>query len=853
MDPIANPTVQVQDGMTTSDGRPYAEPDEIWDGLRRTVSKMTGRSKTGSEAKQSIHQEMEIRSHGRTRSHRTQPIDELDEEPGIPIVDAEDDFPEGGLRAWLVVASACLMLFPSFGFMVSIGTLQDYWGQHQLSYMSARDIGWIPSVFVYLSLALGIWVGPLFDRYGPRWIALTGSVMFLLMIFLLAECDKFWQMILCCGVLGGFSGAMLTTTSLAVVAHWFKARRGLTQGIAMMGSSAGGLAIPLILRTTLPKYGYAWSLRILGFVFLFCFIVANILMKARIPPSAAAKKKAIISLSIYGDLRLSLFTLSVFGFEVVLFGGLGIMPTYASISTDFPPDTGFYLIAVLNGVSCLGRLFPGYVADKIGRFNTLFVMILFTLLWMLVLWLPFGTTSLPALYAFAALFGFGLLLAYIVVGSVLWCVMQSVAELATVIPTAGSFPHFASRFIDPAVGFSLAISYGYCYTISIAAECSASAILVGYWTDMSPAIVITISLVLILAINLLSVRWFGESEVAAGTIKIACFLGLILVSIVITSGGAPNGETIGFRYWNNPGAWVDYNGITGPTGHFLGFLASFVNAAFSFIGVEVVVITAAESINPHVAIPKSAKRVTFRIALFYVLGALLIGIIVDPRNPGLVSDSGNANSSPWVIAIKQAGISTLPSIVNACILISAWSAGNSYCWVGSRIIVAMTTDRQLPQFFGRTWSNGVPYWAVLASWAFGPLAYLSLGSGGAAQAFGWLVSLSTVAGLIAWATLCFCFIRFYAAMKAQGHSRDSLPWKSPFQPFTAWYGFIGSTIITLITGFPVFLKGNWNTGDFIASYIGIPLFIVPIIVWKLWHKTQFARAKTIDLHSGRLR
>jgi MFS family permease len=311
MDPIANPTVQMQDmPSTSSDAR---EPDEIWDGLRRTVSKMTGRS----EAKQSSHQhqEMEVQ---RTRSHRTQPIDTLDEEPGIPIVDSEDDFPEGGLRAWLVVASAWLMLFPSFGFMVSIGTLQDYWGQQQLSNMSARDIGWIPSVFVYLSLALGIWVGPLFDRYGPRWIALTGSTMFLLMIFLLAECDTFWQMILCCGVLGGFAGAMLTTTSLAVVAHWFKERRGLTQGIAMMGSSGGGLAIPLILKTTLPKYGYAWSLRILGFVFLVCFIFANILMKARIPPSAAAKKKAIISLSIYGDLRLSLFTMSVFGFEVVL-------------------------------------------------------------------------------------------------------------------------------------------------------------------------------------------------------------------------------------------------------------------------------------------------------------------------------------------------------------------------------------------------------------------------------------------------------------------------------------------------------------------------------------------------------
>ncbi|KAH7344238.1 amino acid permease-like protein [Pyrenochaeta sp. MPI-SDFR-AT-0127] len=447
----------------------------------------------------------------------------------------------------------------------------------------------------------------------------------------------------------------------------------------------------------------------------------------------------------------------------------------------------------------------------------------------------------------------GLLLAYIIVGSVLWCVMQSIAELATVIPTAGSFPHFASRFIDPAVGFSLAISYGYCYTISVAAECSASAILVGYWTDMSPAIVISISLVLILAINLLSVRFFGESEVVAGAIKVACFLGLVIVSIVITSGGAPNGQTIGFRYWHNPGAWVDYNGITGSTGHFLGFLSAFVNASFSFIGVEVVVITAAESINPHVAIPKSARRVTYRIALFYVLGALLIGLIVDPRDTGLVSGTGNANSSPWVIAIRQAGISGLPSAVNACILISAWSAGNSYCWVGSRIIVAMTTDHQLPQFFGRTWKNGVPYLAVLASWLFGPLAYLSLGTGGAAQAFSWLMSLSTVAGLIAWATLSFCYIRFHAAMKAQGLSRDSLPWKGPFQPYTAWWGFIGATIITLITGFPVFLKGNWSTADFIASYIGIPIFIVPIIIWKLVHKTKFARAKTIDLWSGRLK
>lgn len=223
----------------------------------------------------------------------------------------------------------------------------------------------------------------------------------------------------------------------------------------------------------------------------------------------------------------------------------------------------------------------------------------------------------------------------------------------------------------------------------------------------------------------MDVRFFGEAEVVSGAIKVLCFCGLVVVAIVITAGGGPKGDAIGFRYWSDPGAWVDYNGITGSSGHFLGFLSAFVNASFSFIGVETVVITAAEAINPHREIPKAANRVTYRIGFFYILGAFLIGLIVDPRNEGLVSGTGNAKSSPWVIAIQAAGIKVLPSIINACILISAWSAGNSYCWVGSRMILAMTTDKQLPQFFGRTTKKGVPYVAVITSWLFGPLAYLS--------------------------------------------------------------------------------------------------------------------------------
>lgn len=321
--------------------------------------------------------------------------------------DDENSFPEGGREAWGVVLGAFMLLFPSFGFMVSIGTLQEYWQTHQLAAYTVRDVGWIPSVFVYLALGLGIWIGPLFDRYGPRYIALIGSTTYVVMTFLLAECRQYWQFLLCCGFLGGVAGASLTTTSLAAVSHWFKRRRGLTQGIAMIGSSFGGVAIPLILRSTLPMYGYKWSIRILGFLFIGCLVVGNIFIKARLKPLVGTKKKSIISLAIFGDLRFSLLTISVFGFEVVLFGALGLFPTYATFNSSYPSDTGFYLLAVMNGVSCLGRFFPGFVADRFGRFNVLLIMILFTLILMLAIWLPFGATSLSALYTFAALFGFG--------------------------------------------------------------------------------------------------------------------------------------------------------------------------------------------------------------------------------------------------------------------------------------------------------------------------------------------------------------------------------------------------------------------------------------------------------------
>lgn len=378
MDPIANPLV-----------RQVTVDPELIDELKQHDT---------SAARPEVSSE--------TKREEKLPTAELNVEAQDVVIDPEEVFPEGGLRAWLVVLGAFLCLFPSFGFMVSIGTVQDYLNQNQLSEYSSRDVGWIPSVFVYLALGLGIWVGPLFDRYGARYIALIGTSGYIVMMFLLAECRSYYQFMLCLGVLGGITGALLTTTSLACVAHWFKRRRGFTQGLAMAGSSFGGLSIPLILRTTFPKYGYQWSIRILAFTFMGSFVLSNLLMKSRIPFNKNAKKQPIISISLFGDLRFVFLTIAIFCFEVVLFGALGIVPTYATLSTDFPADTGFYLISVLNGVSSVARFLCGYISDKVGRFNTFLVSAVFTLLAMLVIWLPFGQTHLGALYAFIAIFGF---------------------------------------------------------------------------------------------------------------------------------------------------------------------------------------------------------------------------------------------------------------------------------------------------------------------------------------------------------------------------------------------------------------------------------------------------------------
>lgn len=274
----------------------------------------------------------------------------------------------------------------------------------------------------------------------------------------------------------------------------------------------------------------------------------------------------------------------------------------------------------------------------------------------------------------------------------------------------------------------------------LATEVTAAAIIIQYWTEAVPVGVwITIILVIILLLNVIAVSIFGEAEFWFASIKILAIIGLIILGIILFFGGGPDHDRLGFRYWDHPGAFNPF--VTGGnTGRFLAFWYSFIKSGFAFVmSPELITTAAGEAENPRRNIPKAAKRFIYRLFAFYVLGTLVIGVTVAYNDPNLmsaVSSGKGAGASPFVVAIQNAGISGLNHVINAAILTSAWSSGNSWLFAGSRMLYSLACTDQAPKVFRRCNNQGVPYAAVLFTWAVGCLAYLNVSNSGA-SVFDW--------------------------------------------------------------------------------------------------------------------
>ena len=344
---------------------------------------------------------------------------------------------------------------------------------------------------------------------------------------------------------------------------------------------------------------------------------------------------------------------------------------------------------------------------------------------------------------------------------------------------------------------------------------------ISFWdASTTPAAWITIILVLVICLNVFAVSIYGEAEFIFASIKIITIVGLLILALVIDLGGAPTHDRLGFRYWYHPYvAMKSYIG-KGNTGRFAGVFNTLANAAFSYGGVESVAVTAGEAENPRKNIPKAVRRVFWRILFFYVLGSLAIGVTVPANDPRLIHPGAGAAGSPWVIAMTRAHIPILPSIINAVILTSASSSADAFLYTGSRYLFALAQNGQAPKQLLYCTKKGIPIWCIVVTASIGLLTYMVV-SAGSANVFGWFQTLTTITSLFTWCSILVAFLRFRAACIAQGVSKESMPFVSKFQPYTAWISLIYFLVIILFNGFAVFThsdgQSNWDIQGFVTA------------------------------------
>lgn len=223
-------------------------------------------------------------------------------------------------------------------------------------------------------------------------------------------------------------------------------------------------------------------------------------------------------------------------------------------------------------------------------------------------------------------------------------------------------------------------------------------------------------------------------------------------------------------------------------------------------------------------------------------------MVVPSNAPELLAANKRGTSaaaSPFVVAIVRARIRVLPDIINAAILVFCISAANSDQYIAARTLYGLAIDGKAPRIFRRVDRRGVPYVALSVTALFCGLAFINLASGGP-QTFSYLVASVTMFGGLTWICILISHIRFMKAMKAQGMSRDSLPWQAPLQPYASYFAVVFTSVVVLFKGWNAFLfTFNWRT--FVTNYIGLPIFFLILIGWKVWHRTKILAPTEVDL------
>ncbi|KAL1897912.1 hypothetical protein Sste5346_003764 [Sporothrix stenoceras] len=279
--------------------------------------------------------------------------------------------PDGGWRAWSVAIGAGFITFAALGFANSFGVFQEYYITHQLSDKSADTIAWIGSCTAFFQFVAGSISGPLFDRYGS-WLIRPATILCVFATMMISLCHEYYQFLLAQGILLGIATGMMQFPAMAAVMQFFDKKRAAALGVAVAGSSVGGVVFPIALSRMLndpvvsSHLSFGWAVRIIGFVMLFSLGISCLTVRPRLPP----RTTQFFVWSAFKQVNYISIVLAMFFLFMGLFTPLFFLPSYA-VTQGMDTTLASYLLAIVNAASTFGRIIPGILADKLGRINVL--------------------------------------------------------------------------------------------------------------------------------------------------------------------------------------------------------------------------------------------------------------------------------------------------------------------------------------------------------------------------------------------------------------------------------------------------------------------------------------------------
>ncbi|GAA5344412.1 amino acid permease [Planifilum fimeticola] len=397
--------------------------------------------------------------------------------------------------------------------------------------------------------------------------------------------------------------------------------------------------------------------------------------------------------------------------------------------------------------------------------------------------------------------GPAILLAYAIGGMIMFFLMRALGELALYKPVAGSFSTYASEFIAPWVGFVTGWNYWIVWVVTGMAEITAVGVYVRYWFPEIPQWIPALGALLgVYIINIIAVKLFGEFEFWFAMIKVVTIIALIVIGLVIMFTGWGNGgQIVGFSNLWTHGGFVPH-GVTG-------ILLSLQMVMFSFLGMELIGVTAGEAKDPEITLPRAINATIWRILLFYI-GALAVILSLYPWN---IIDG---NTSPFVLTFAKVGIPAAAGIINFVVLTAALSSCNSGVFSTGRMIYTLAVHGQAPQMFSRLSSRKVPVRGLTLS-AVVMLIGVLLNYVIPEKAFIYITSVATFGALWTWGIIVYAHLNYRRKRGVQ------VEFKMPGYPYTNWVTLLFMVMVAVLLGF--------NSETRIALIVG-PIWILILIV-----------------------